>query len=137
METMNATLLDERRYRELLDVTLPVAIRTEEEYHRLLNAAAALMEKQEAEISEEEGRLLEMLSILIDEYENRAHPLPKAEPHKMLAYLLEEKDMKPSDLWTILPKSRVSEILSGKRSISKAQARQLAELLRVPVDLFL
>lgn len=134
---MNATLLDERRYRELLDVTLPVAIRTEEEYHRLLNAAAALMEKQEAEISEEEGRLLEMLSILIDEYENRAHPLPKAEPHKMLAYLLEEKDMKPSDLWTILPKSRVSEILSGKRSISKAQARQLAELLRVPVDLFL
>jgi HTH-type transcriptional regulator / antitoxin HigA len=134
---MSATLLDERRYRELLDVTLPVAIRTEEEYHRLLNAAAALMEKQEAEISEEEGRLLEMLSILIDEYENRAHPLPKAEPHKMLAYLLEEKDMKPSDLWTILPKSRVSEILSGKRSISKAQARQLAELLRVPVDLFL
>lgn len=134
---MSARLLDERRYRELLDVTLPVAILTEEEYHRLLNAAAALMEKQEAEISEEEGRLLEMLSILIDEYENRAHPLPKAEPRKMLAYLLEEKDMKPSDLWTILPKSRVSEILSGKRSISKAQARQLAELLRVPVDLFL
>jgi hypothetical protein len=93
---MSATLLDERRYRELLDVTLPVAIRTEEEYHRLLNAAAALMEKQEAEISEEEGRLLEMLSILIDEYENRAHPLPEAEPHKMLAYLLKEKDMKPA-----------------------------------------
>jgi hypothetical protein len=40
METMSATLLDERRYRELLDVTLPVAIRTEEEYHRLLGAAA-------------------------------------------------------------------------------------------------
>jgi HTH-type transcriptional regulator / antitoxin HigA len=137
MEIMSTTLLDERRYRKLLDVTLPVAIRTEVEYHRLLGAAAALMEKPDDEISEEEGRLLEMLSILIDEYENRAHPLPKAEPHKMLAYLLEEKNMKPSDLWTILPKSRVSEILSGKRSISKAQARQLAELLRVPVDLFL
>ena len=134
---MSSTSLDERRYRELLDITLPVAIRTEEEYHRLLNAAAALMEKPEGEISEEEGRLLEMLSILIDEYENRAHPLPKAEPHKMLAYLLGEKDMKPSDLWSILPRSRVSEILSGRRSISKAQAKQLAELLRVPVDLFL
>jgi len=134
---MSATLLDERRYRELLDVTLPVAIRTEEEYHRLLGAAAALMDKPDDEISEEEGRLLELLSILIDEYESRAHPLPKAEPHKMLAYLLEEKDMKPSDLRTVLPKSRVSEILSGKRSISKAQAKQLAELLRVPVDLFL
>lgn len=134
---MSATLLDERRYRELLDVTLPVAIRTEEEYHRLLGAAAALMEKPDDEISEEEGRLLELLSILIDEYETRTHPLPKAEPHKMLAYLLEEKDMKPSDLWSVLPKSRVSEILGGKRSISKAQAKQLAELLRVPVDLFL
>ncbi|MBL8290352.1 MAG: hypothetical protein JNN08_00875 [Bryobacterales bacterium] len=134
---MSTTLLNERRYRELLDVTLPVAIRTEEDYHRMLGATATIMEKPEDEISEEEGRLLEMLSILIDEYENRVHPLPKAEPHKMLAYLLEEKDMKPSDLWTILPKSRVSEILSGKRSISKAQAKQLAGLFRVPVDLFL
>ena len=133
---MSATLLDERQYRKLLDVTLPVAIRTEEEHDRLLGAAAAFMDKPEDEISEEEGRLLELLSILIDEYENRAHPLPKAEPHKMLAYLLEEKNMKPSDLWTILPKSRASEILNGKRGISKAQARQLAELLRVPVELF-
>ena len=133
---MSATLLDERQYRKLLDETLPVVIRTEAEYRRLLTAAAALMEKPEDAISEEEGRLLELLSILIEEYENRAHPLPKAEPHKMLAYLLEEKKMKPSDLWTVLPKSRVSEILNGKRSISKTQARQLAELLRVPVDLF-
>ena len=134
---MSATLLDERQYRKLLDVTLPVAIRTEAEYHRLLGAAAALMDKREDEMSEEEGRLLELLGILIDEYENRAHPLPKAEPHKMLAYLLQEKNMKPSDLWSVLPKSRASEILNGKRGISKAQAKQLAELLRVPVELFM
>lgn len=133
---MNATLLDERLYRKLLDEALPVAIRTEGEYRRLLGAAAEIIEKSEDEISEEEGRLLELLSILIEEYENRAHPLPKAKPHKILAYLLKEKGMKPSDLWIVLPKSRVSEILSGKRSISKAQAKQLAELFRVPVDLF-
>lgn len=134
---MSATLLDERQYRKLLDVTLPVAIRTEEEHRRLLSAAAALMEKPEDEITEEQGRLLELLSILIEEYENRAHPLPKAKPRKMLAYLLEQKNMRPSDLSAVLPKSRVSEILSGKRGISKTQARQLADLLRVPVDLFL
>jgi HTH-type transcriptional regulator / antitoxin HigA len=133
---MSAALLDERQYRKLLDVTLPVAIRTEEEYHRLLGAAAAFMDKPEDALSEEEGRLLELLGILIDEYENRVHPIPKADPHKMLAFLLEEKNMKPSDLWTVLPKSRVSEILNGKRSISKAQAKQLAALLRVPVELF-
>src|SRR5271165_4652171 len=99
---MSATLLDERQYRKLLDETLPVVIRTKAEYRRLLTTAAALMERAEDEISEEQGRLLELLSILIEEYENRAHPLPKAEPHKMLAYLLEEKNMKPSDLWTVL-----------------------------------
>jgi len=134
---MSATLLDEHHYRELLDVTLPVVIRTKEEHQRLLGAAAALMEKPEDEISDEEGRLLELLGILIEEYENRAHPLPKAKPHKMLAYLLKEKNMKPSDLWTVLPKSRVSEILNGKRNISRTQAKQLADLFRVPVDLFL
>jgi HTH-type transcriptional regulator/antitoxin HigA len=65
------------------------------------------------------------------------HPLPKAQPHKMLAYLLEDKGMKPSDLWTMLAKSRVSEILSGKRGISKSQAKALANLLHMPVDVFL
>jgi HTH-type transcriptional regulator/antitoxin HigA len=134
---VSATLLDQRQYRKLLNAALPVAIRTDEEYRRLLATLAALMEKPEDEISEEEGRLLELLSLVIDEFENRAHPLPKGKPHKMLAYLLQEKNMKPSDLWTVLPRSRVSEILSGKRSISKAQAKRLAEFLRAPVELFL
>lgn len=137
MEIMTTALLDERQYGKLLEEALPVAIRTEEEYRRLLRAAADLMEKSDASISEEEGRLLELLGIVIEEYEDRAHPLPKTKPHRMLAYLLKEKGMKPSDLWAVLPKSRVSEILSGKRGISKTQAKHLAELFRVPVDLFL
>lgn len=103
----------------------------------MLGVAAALMEKPDDEIPEEAGRLLELLSVLVDEYETRAHPLPKAEPHKMLGYVLEERDMKPSDLWPVPPKSRVSEILNGKRGIGKTQAKQLAGLFRVPVDLFM
>ena len=134
---MSATLLDERKYQQLLGETLPVIIHTKTEYQRLLQATAHLMEKPEDEIGEEEGRLLEMLSVLIEEYEGRMHPLPKTEPHKMLNYLLQEKGLKPSDLWATLPKSRVSEILNGKRGISKAQAKQLAQLFRVPVELFL
>ena len=134
---MRAILLDERKYQRLLGETLPVLIRTEPEHQRLLQAAAQLMEKPEEELSEEEGRLLEMLSVLIEEYEGRAHPLPQTQPHQMLRYLLGEKGMKPIDLWAILPKSRVSEILSGKRGISKVQAKQLAELFHVPVELFL
>jgi len=134
---MSTALLDERKYQKLLGSALPVVIRTAEEYERLLRAAEALMEKPEEEITEEEGRLLELLSVLIEGYEDRVHPLPKTQPHKILAYLLEEKGMKPSDLWRVLPKSRVSEILNGRRSVSKSQAKQLAELFRVPVDIFL
>ena len=137
MESMNATLLDEQNYQRLLGKALPVVIRTDAEYHRLLGHAAELMEKPEDEISEEEGRLLEVLSMLIEEYELRRYPLPRTEPHKMLAHLLAERGWKPSDLWSVLPKSRVSEILSGRRSISKAQAKQLAEFFRVPAELFL
>jgi HTH-type transcriptional regulator/antitoxin HigA len=134
---MSTALLDERKYQKLLDNALPVVIRTEDEYRRLLGAVEGLMEKPEEEITEEEGRLLELLSVLVEDYEDRVRPLPKTTPHKMLAYLLGDNGMKPSDLWSILPKSRVSEVLRGKRSISKVQAKQLAEFFRVPVDLFL
>jgi HTH-type transcriptional regulator / antitoxin HigA len=134
---MNAMLLNQRKYQKLLTEALPVVIRTEAEYGRLLKIAAELMAKPEDQLTEEEGRLLELLAVLLETYEDRAHPLPKGAPHKMLAHLLEHHNMKPSDLWSIIPKSRVSEILSGKRAISKTQAKQLAERFRVPVDLFL
>jgi len=134
---MSTALLDKPKYKALLGETLPVVIHTETEYRRLLRAAAQIMERPDEEVGEEEGRLLEMLAMLIEEYEDRRHPLPQTEPHKMLSYLLGEKGMKPSDLLKVLPKSRISEILNGKRGISKAQAKQLAALFRVPVELFL
>ena len=134
---MSTTLLDEQKYQTLLGEALPVVIHTDAEHRRLLFAAAQLMEIGEEQLTAEEGRLLEMLAMLIEDYEIRRHPWPQTEPHKMLAYLLEESGRKPSDLWLVLPKSRVSEILSGKRGISKSQAKQLAQLFRVPVDLFL
>ena len=134
---MNATLLDEPKYRKLLSRALPVVVRTDAEYRHLLRIVEQIMKKPEEEIGEEEGRLLELLGVLIEGYEDRTHPLPVTQPHKMLAHLLEEKGMVASDLWSVLPKSRVSEILNGKRGISKAQAKQLAALFRVPVELFL
>ncbi len=54
------------------------------------------------------------------------------------AYLLERRGLQPSDLWPVLgSKSRVSEILSGKRSISKEQAKKLAQFFHVGVELFI
>jgi len=134
---MSTTTIDARRYAALLSETLPAVIRTRTEYRRMLAAAKDLIERPDDEVSPEEGRLLELLSILIEDYENRTSPTPKVPPSQMLAHLLQERGMKPSDLWAILPKSRVSEILSGKRGISKAHARHFADLFRVPAELFL
>src|SRR5437762_2704904 len=94
--------LDKQKYQKLLGHALPVVIHTESEYRRLLSAVDVLMSKPEGGITEEEGRLLELLSVLVEEYEDRVRPLPKGQPHKMLAFLLEEKGMKPSDLWSVL-----------------------------------
>jgi HTH-type transcriptional regulator/antitoxin HigA len=137
MEDMSVTVFDESRYEELLGETLPVVIRNQKEYRRLLGAAKRLMETPDENLTEEEGRLLELLGVLIEEYEDRVHPLPTVEPPEMLRHLLEENNLQPGDIREIMPKSRVSEILSGKRSISKSQAKDLAKRFRVPVNVFL
>jgi hypothetical protein len=59
---------DERKYQRLLGEALPVVVRTEREYRRLLRSTEQLMEKPEETITEEEGRLLELLGVLVEEY---------------------------------------------------------------------
>jgi HTH-type transcriptional regulator/antitoxin HigA len=56
----------------------------------------------------------------------------------MLAYLMEQRGLRQSDLVPIF-KSRgyVSDVVNGKRAISKAHARQLAEYFKVSTDLFI
>jgi len=134
---MSTATINDLKYQKLLGKALPVVIRSQTEYRRLMKAAEELIERPEGELMAEEGRLLELLSMLLEEYEDRVHPMPKTDPGKMLAYLLEERGLKPSGLAAVLPKSRVSEIIAGKRAISKEQAKALALYFRLPVELFL
>jgi HTH-type transcriptional regulator/antitoxin HigA len=97
------------------------------------------MEKGERNMTPEEDALLDLLTNLIRDYEATAYPpRAKSRPHEMVAFFLEQRDLKPSDLWPIIgSKGRVSEILTGKRSISKEQAKKLAAFFRVRADLFI
>ena len=54
----------------------------------LPQAAEELIDRPEEKLTAEQGRLLELLSMLLEEYEDRVHPLPKTDPGKMLAHLL-------------------------------------------------
>ena len=130
--------LDVKRYGRLLARAVPKVIKTEEENERALAIVESLMEKGEHNLTPEEDALLELLVGLIQDFESEAYPIPKSEPHEILAFLMEQRGLKPHDLWPVIgSKSRVSEVLSGKRSISKAQAKKLAEFFRVGVELFL
>jgi HTH-type transcriptional regulator/antitoxin HigA len=140
METMStATIdLDTRRYGRLLARALPTVIKSEDENNRMLAIIEDLMAKGEDNLTPEEDALLELLVDLVHDFEEKHYPLPPSPPHKMVAFLLEERGLRPSDLWPVLgSKGRVSEILSGKRAISKAQAKTLAAFFRVGVGLFL
>jgi len=130
--------VDLKRYGHLLAKTAPRVIKTDADNERMLAVVDKLMRKGENKLTPEEDALLELLVDLIHDYEEARYPIPTSPPHKMLSYLLDQKGLMPKDLWAVLgSKSRVSEILSGKRSISKEQARKLAAFSRVSVALFI
>jgi HTH-type transcriptional regulator/antitoxin HigA len=130
--------LDTKRYGRLLARALPTVIKSEDQNNRTLAIVEDLMATGEDSLTPEEGAPLELLVDLVHDFEERRYPLPSSPPHKMLAFLLEQRGLKPRDLWPVVgSKSRVSEILSGKRAISKEQAKILAAFFRVGVELFL
>jgi HTH-type transcriptional regulator/antitoxin HigA len=114
-------------------------ITTKAENARALALVESLLEKGERNMTPEEDALLDLLTNLIREYEATAYPpRAKSKPHETVAFLLEQREWKPSDLWPVIgSKGRVSEILSGKRAISKDQAKKLAEFFHVRADLFI
>jgi HTH-type transcriptional regulator / antitoxin HigA len=137
-EIMSTQTLNAVAYGKLLAKVQPHAIKDEREYGRLVAEVGRLMERGEENLSPEETSLLEVMSILIEEYDRAHYPLSPSQPHQMLAFLMEERGLEPHHLWPVLgSKGRVSEILSGKRAVSKAQARKLAEFFHVSVDLFI
>ena len=139
VEVMSATLtVDSKKYARLANRVVVRAIENEAEYDHMVAAVEHLMDKGEDRLSPEEAALLETMAILIQAYDDRRHPLPPLAPNEMLAYLMETSGRTAKDLLPVLgTRGRVSEVLSGKRSISKEQAKKLAAVFKVGVDLFI
>jgi HTH-type transcriptional regulator/antitoxin HigA len=122
-------------YAELLAKSLPRPIRAETERARFAETLLALDERDD--LSPEEEALAEVLTLLIEDYEEKNYPLPQVSPSESLNALMEERGLKHKDIWPVLGnKGAATEVLSGRRSISKAQAKRLAEFFHVPIDLF-
>ena len=135
---MIANTLNTAKYARLVAKAQPVVIRTKTDYKRLIGVIDELMEKGESKMSPEESRLLELMSKLVADYEKSVDPIERPGPRDMLEQLMEGRGWRQTDLIPFLgSKSRVSEVLAGKRELSKAQARALAEEFKVPLEFFI
>ena len=129
--------LDSKTYGSLLAAYQPKAIASEDEYNRALESIETLMARGE-ELSPEENSLLELLSILVETYEDSQFTSETSSPQAVLLHLMEARGLKQVDLVEIIgSKGVVSEIVNGKRAISKAQAKALGEFFNLSPALFI
>ena len=123
-------------YAQLLAKYQPKVIETEAENDRAIALAQEL--EYRADRTPQEDALLELLVTLIEKFEDEQYPIPSGTPHSMLLHLMESGDLKQENLIGVIgSRGVVSEVVNGKRSISKAQAKALAEFFSVNVGLFI
>ena len=119
-------------------------IRTEEDYEDALARIAELMDAlspPEGQIEDEAdpGRVeLDVLSDLVEQYEDRHYPMDFPGPVAAIEFQMDQMSMTPRDLIPFIgTRAKVSEVLSGKRPITMAMARALHQHLRIPADILL
>lgn len=108
------------------------AIKNEEDYNQALTR---LEEIFHAPADTKEGDEAEVLSILIEKYEDEYYPIEAPDPIEAIKFRMEQKGMKKKDLAEIIGyKSRVTEVLSGKRKLTLKMIRSLHEKLKIPYE---
>jgi len=130
--------IDARKYARLLARSLPSVIETEEENERMLAEVERLMDKGEENLSPEEGKLFKLMVRLIEDFEEHAYPIQEAAPHEVLQHLMESKEVRQADLLSIFgSRGYTSDVVNGKRGISKEHAKTLGEFFHVSPELFI
>ena len=138
MTARGSTMLDPICYARLLRDALPRVVHTEQENERLLRQVEKLLAKGEDKLSPEEEELLELLTQLIEVFEREAYTRKKASPAALVSFLLEQRGLTAQDLWPVLgSKSRVSDLVNGKRQVSKEQAKKLGEFFHISPAAFI
>lgn len=132
------TTTDLKKNARLVAKAAPLVIETEAEFERANAEIGRLLRKGYDKLSVEEQRLLALLSRLIEDYEDQTFPVPNSLPYQTLQFLMEQNDLRQADLVEILgSRARVSEVVNGRRAISKIQAKSLGEFFKVSPDLFI
>lgn len=110
-------------------------LKTEEEYTK---ASIRMMEIFHAEPNTAEHDELDLLIVLIKDYDEKHYQLPELDALEVIKYKMQEMGIKAKDLEPIIgSKGHVSAILSGKREITLKMAQKLKSYFNIPADVFL
>jgi HTH-type transcriptional regulator / antitoxin HigA len=132
---MTIAILD-REYAELLVAVQPKVIESEAENEFYLEEVTKLMRIGEL-ISPAQERLLRLLVNLIESFESQHYRIKAATPLEILTELVNDRGLKQKDLLPVFGSQGVaSEVLNGKRGISKAQAKALGKFFKVSPSIF-
>ena len=110
-------------------------IKTEEQYDEALAFIETLMDGNR---SVAETTMLEMVSILIHDYEQRVYPIHAPDPIEAIKYQMDELGVSTTEMAELVGgKGRLSELLHGKRQLSLRQVKAIATRLDIPADILL
>jgi len=110
-------------------------IKTQKDYQKALDRLELVFD---AKKNSAEGDELEILSILIDKYENESFPVSFPDPVEAIKFRMEQLGYNQADLAKVVGlKSRASEILNRKRKLSLEMIRQLHASLKIPSEVLI
>ena len=110
-------------------------IRNENDYKKALDRLEMIFD---AKRGTDEGDELEILSILIDNYESEHFPIEMPDPISAINFRMEQMELKQKDLVEMIGfKSRVSEIMNKKRKLTLDMIRKLNSHLKIPTEVLI
>jgi HTH-type transcriptional regulator/antitoxin HigA len=132
VEKMNALAMD---YGALLAETKPEVVHDEAVNSVFLARLEELTSKECVTPAEE--KLIELLTVLIEDFETKHYPVQGSGPLDVIRHLLEENHLRQKDLVDVFgTESIVSDVLNGKRDLAKDHIRKLSERFGVSPALF-
>ncbi|WP_242055399.1 MULTISPECIES: helix-turn-helix domain-containing protein [Nostocales] len=122
-------------YQELLTYFPPRPIKSDEDFEKTQKIIDKLLDK--GELGEEEEDYLNILGMLIHEYEEQQDLVPDIYGIELLKVLVEELNLKQKDLVPIFKtESIVSDVLKGKRKLTVEHIQKLGEFFKVSPAVF-
>jgi HTH-type transcriptional regulator/antitoxin HigA len=123
-------------YARLLTQSLPSVVESEEQNELYLERVADFLQREDS-LTPAEAQLVRLLTLLIEDFEEKHYALPKASPLAVIAFLMDQYGLKQKDLSDVFGTNSItSEVLHGKRELNKEQIRRLSERFHVSPELF-